>query len=72
MLLSVAVQTLAILKLPSQKVSEDYPPFTHVGLDFAGPPFIDDRNITERAKEWSNVYVCLAPIYLCVDVSSSV
>ena len=44
--------------LPSERVSED-PPFTHVGVDFAGPLFIDDRNITEGANESSKVYVCL-------------
>ena len=44
--------------LPSERVSED-PPFTHVGLDFAGPLFIDDRNITEGTNESSKVYVCL-------------
>ena len=44
--------------LSSERVSED-PPFTHVGLDFAGPLFVDDRNITEGANESSKVYVCL-------------
>lgn len=51
--------------LPRERVSED-PPFTHVGLDFAGPLFVDDRNITvddrnitEEANESSKVYVCL-------------
>ena len=44
--------------LPSERVSED-PPLTHVGLDFAGPLFIADKNITEGTSESSKVYVCL-------------
>jgi len=45
--------------LPSERVSED-PPFTHVGLDFAGPLFVTDGN-SEGANEIqsSKVYVCL-------------
>ena len=43
--------------LPSERVSED-PPFTHVGLDFAGPLFVTD-GISEGANESSKVYVCL-------------
>ena len=49
------------------RVSED-PPFTQVGLDFAGPLFVDDRNITKGANELSKVYV---PIHLWIKVSSS-
>ena len=40
--------------LPSERVSDD-PPFTHVGLDFAGPLNI----VNEHANESSKVYVCL-------------
>ncbi|XP_044172645.1 uncharacterized protein LOC114972132 [Acropora millepora] len=40
--------------LPSERVSED-PPFTHVGLDFAGPLNI----VNEHANASSKVYVCL-------------
>ena len=40
--------------LPSERVSED-PPFTHVGLDFAGPLNV----INEQANGSSKVYVCL-------------
>ena len=40
--------------LPDFRVSED-PPFTHTGLDFAGPLFI--RN--EFSAESSKAYVCL-------------
>ena len=40
--------------LPSERVSED-PPFTHVGLDFAGPLNI----VNEHANGSSKVYVCL-------------
>ena len=43
--------------LPSERVSED-PPFTHVGLDFAGPLFVTDGN-SKGANESSKVYVCL-------------
>lgn len=41
--------------LPSVRVSED-PPFTHTGIDFAGPLFIR-RNSTESDNE--KCYVCL-------------
>lgn len=44
----------ATLDLPSERVSED-PPFTHVGLDFAGPLNI----VNEHANASSKVYVCL-------------
>ena len=40
--------------LPSERVSED-PPFTHVGLDFAGPLNI----VNEHANASSKVYECL-------------
>ena len=40
--------------LPSERVSED-PPFTHVGLDFAGPLNV----VNEQANGSSKVYVCL-------------
>ena len=39
--------------LPTERVSED-PPFTHVGLDFAGPLVIANGNSNE-----SKVYICL-------------
>ena len=45
--------------LPSERVSED-PPFTHVGLDFAGPLNI----VNEHADGSSKVYVCL---FTCVS-----
>ena len=38
--------------LPTERVSED-PPFTHVGLDFAGPLLIANGNSNE-----SKVYIC--------------
>ena len=49
------------------RVSED-PPFTQVGLDFAGPLFVDDWNIIEGRNELSKAYV---PIHLWIKVSSS-
>lgn len=45
-------------EMPSERVSED-PPFTHVGLDFAGPLFIDDRTVNDRENESNKVDVCL-------------
>ena len=39
--------------LPTERVSED-PPFTHVGIDFAGPLLIANGNSNE-----SKVYICL-------------
>ena len=42
---------------PSERVLED-PPFTHVGLDFAGPLFVTDGN-SQGANESSKVSVSL-------------
>ncbi|KAL9978596.1 hypothetical protein ACROYT_G016131 [Oculina patagonica] len=44
--------------LPSNRVSED-PPFTHIGLDFAGPLYVETKNSKEECKESQKVYVCL-------------
>jgi len=39
--------------LPAERVSDD-PPFTHVGIDFAGPLYVKDKSLNQ-----SKVYVCL-------------
>ena len=44
--------------LPSYRVSED-PPFTHIGLDFAGPLYIETKNTEVEVKESQKVYICL-------------
>ena len=44
--------------LPSNRVSDD-PPFTHIGLDFAGPLYVDTKNSEQESKESQKVYVCL-------------
>ena len=51
--------------LPSDRVSED-PPFTHVGLDFAGPLFIQTKN-SEGAENESKKFLLYLPVYLRVD-----
>ena len=38
--------------LPNERVS-DHPPFTHTGVDFAGPLYISEKNVSEK------VYICL-------------
>ena len=43
--------------LPSERVSED-PPFSHTGVDFAGPLYINDANEQSEDKQ-DKVYVCL-------------
>lgn len=43
--------------LPEKRVSED-PPFTHVGLDFVGPLFIETKS-PEVERNESKVYICL-------------
>ena len=49
--------------LPNSRVSDD-PPFTHVGLDFAGPIYFDSK-VPESDNEQSNkVYICL---YTCAS-----
>ena len=42
--------------LPSERVSED-PPFTHVGIDFAGPLYVLDE--LSKTKETVKVYILL-------------
>ena len=44
--------------LPSNRVSED-PPFTHIGMDFAGPLYVETKNSEGETKESQKVYVCL-------------
>ena len=46
--------------LPGNRVSDD-PPFTHLGLDFAGPLYVKDaRRSSQESDSGSNkVYVCL-------------
>ena len=44
--------------LPSDRVSED-PLFTHVGLDFAGPLFIETKNSEGAENKSKKVYICL-------------
>ena len=46
---------------PQVRVSEDFP-FTHTGLDFAGPLYVKDKSA--EAKE-DKVYVCL---FTCASV----
>ena len=43
--------------LPTERVSED-PPFSHTGVDFAGPLYINDANAQSEDKQ-DKVYVCL-------------
>ena len=45
---------------PSARVSDD-PPFSHVGLDFAGPMFAKDKS----AQSESKVYICL---FTCASI----
>ena len=44
--------------LPSNRVSED-PPFTHIGLDFAGPLYVETKTSEDESDESQKVYVCL-------------
>ena len=44
--------------LPNNRVSDD-PPFSHVGLDFAGPLFIETKNSEVAENSSQKVYVCL-------------
>ena len=49
--------------LPSNRVSED-PPFTHIGLDFAGPLYVETKNSKKECNESQKVYVCL---FMCAS-----
>ena len=42
--------------LPSFRVSED-PPFTHTGIDFAGPMYL--REVSAQDASTSKAYICL-------------
>ena len=46
--------------LPSHRVSDD-PPFTHIGLDFAGPLYVKEtrRSLQTSDSDSNKVYVCL-------------
>ena len=44
--------------LSSDRVSEE-PPFTHVGLDFAGPLFIETKTYEGADNESKKVFICL-------------
>ena len=44
--------------LPSNRVSED-PSFTHIGLDFAGPLYVQTKTSEDKSDESQKVYVCL-------------
>ena len=44
--------------LPNFRVSDD-PPFTHVGLDFAGPLYIKGNAADSEDSDLNKVYVCL-------------
>ena len=44
--------------LPSNRVSDD-PPFTHIGLDFAGPLYVKEARRSSQENESKKVYVCL-------------
>ena len=43
--------------LPSERVSND-PPFTHVGLDFAGPPNVVNRHANGSSKDYVCLFTC--------------
>lgn len=42
--------------LPRERVCED-PPYTHIGIDFAGPLFISDPSNSK--EDLNKVYICL-------------
>ena len=44
--------------LPSSRVSDD-PPFTNVGLDFAGPLYIQDKGANDNDQGSNKVYILL-------------
>ena len=44
--------------LPSNRVSDD-PPFTHIGLDFAGPLYVKEARRSSQESDSNKVYVCL-------------
>ena len=49
--------------LPSNRVSED-PPFTHIGLDFAGLLYVERKTSEDKSDESQKVYVCL---FMCAS-----
>ena len=50
--------------LPTYRVSDD-PPFSHTGLDFAGPVYYrESRNVSDHSKGCICLFTC-ASTYLC-------
>ena len=47
----------------NNRVSED-PPFTHIGLDFAGPLYVETKTSEDKSDESQKVYVCL---FMCAS-----
>ena len=44
--------------LPEQRVSDD-PPFTHTGIDFAGPLYTSEKGANEEdAKAYVSLFTC--------------
>lgn len=61
--------------LPSERVSEN-PPFTHVGLDFAGPLFVTDGNSEganeiQSSKVYERLFTCASTRAVHVKMTRS-
>ena len=57
-------QSIPVSDLPSERVSEDPPPFTHTGLDFAGPLVVRNESSSTPEESTVKAYVCL---YSCAS-----
>ena len=58
--------------LPSSRVSIN-PPFTHIGLDYAGPVYVKSiySSSTNSFKAWIVLYTCHATRAVCLDLVPS-
>ena len=51
-------KSLPTANLPIERVSDD-PPFTHIGLDFAGPLSVSSSNSSKTIQDTIRAYICL-------------
>lgn len=66
---AVPCKPLKFAELPSNRVSED-PPFSHIGLHFAGPLHVEDQSTCRNRKRFSKHYYQGIRLFVYVHVNS--
>ena len=59
-------KSLPTADLPIERVSDD-PPFTHIGLDFAGPLFVSSSNSSKAIQDTIKDYIC---VFTCASTQA--